>query len=153
MRFKDLKVGDQVIVIRSGGLGPTRRQVLNATVTHVTKTRFKTTNAYGGIDELTWTREDGREYPRSTGWSRTYEEVCLPSLELAEEARLNQIHERFARAVHTLRDTSFKDFMQNADEDFLVRATSAINNLIYQVNLRKEGKDGTIQDNAGKSES
>lgn len=103
--FKDVKVGDKLLVERSHY---SERSFWNGTVTKVTGTRFTVTASCFGENGQVFTK-DGDIYPRATGYGRVYTQIKVMDDEakslvlkhkLSVKARslANRLNELFASA-------------------------------------------------------
>ncbi len=72
IKFKDVKVGDELLIDRHHY---SDRQLYKGVVTKVTGTRFTVDAICFGQGSQVFTKDDGREYPRSTGYGRLYVDV------------------------------------------------------------------------------
>ena len=98
MKFKEVKVGDKVLVKRQQYGDP---QYFTGTVSKVTATRFTLTAACFSDDGQTFTN-DGDVYPREKGYGRTFVHIYAWNVESAGLVKKTQLANKIGRLASDL---------------------------------------------------
>lgn len=115
--FDNVKVGDVLLVELAGY---SSKDYCPGKVIGITSKRF--TVAFGGDREMVFTKNDGREYPRSTGYHRTYVNLSP----MTDEGRLLIQKHRLARKANRLAgrlsdifgNANYRNAMSSMDVDY-----------------------------------
>ncbi len=129
--FSKIKVGDSYC-LRVSSMGNSYHK---ATVSHVTKTRFKLT--FSGDREKEFNKKDGREYGDRSGsyWSRVHYEIQELNPETLELIQKSKAENNFASSVYRL--SELKGHFSNLPLEEKVEFASKLKTIVARLERAK----------------
>lgn len=140
--FEDVKIGDKLIVKASRYGDPEYTRVV---VTKMTTTRFMVSPENSDGQVLTFTKKDGDQYPRPSGYGLRYY-IERPTGEHAEFIEKQIIAQKIRRLAYDLNDmfgrSSFRDKIQKGTTEELLTNLSYLQTVYKQFKNYGEKSDG-----------